>query len=96
MNRSISAFAFVIAALFVGWAIGRAQTTTPDFELVVTAPGGVANGGDRQTRIECVRGCDLRWIERGDNPNSSLTPIFSFGCGASECTSGRIGGWIRR
>jgi hypothetical protein len=80
---------FVIVGLLTGWAVGRAQSAAPDFELVVNAPGG-------ETSIECVRGCDLKWVERGPNPNSGLMTKFTFSCGASECSSGRIGGWFLR
>jgi hypothetical protein len=37
---------------FLGWTLGRAQTSAPAFELVVDSPGG-------ETTIECVRGCEL-------------------------------------
>jgi hypothetical protein len=80
---------FVVAALLIGWAMGRAQTSTPDFELIVNAPGGEAS-------VECVRGCDLKWWERGPNVNSAVIPKFTFSCGASECSSVRIGGWLRQ
>ena len=33
--------ALAVALLLIGFAIGRAQTPTPDFELVVSAPSGV-------------------------------------------------------
>ncbi len=89
MKRSLRMITFVIGALLTGWTIGRAQSAAPDFELVVNAPGG-------QTSIECVRGCDLKWVERGLNPNSGLTARFTFSCSASECSSGRVGGWLRR
>ena len=87
MNRL--ALALATAALVMGWAVGRAQTSTPDFELIVNAPGG-------ETVIECVRGCELMWVERGPNPNSMPTAKFTYACGGSRCSSGRIGGWRRR
>lgn len=89
MRRSIWTVALVIIAVVVGWVVGHAQGGNPDFELVVTAPGG-------ETSVQCVRGCDLKWVERGSNPNSGLMTKFTFSCGASECSSGRIGGWVRR
>ena len=76
-----------IALISLGWTIGRAQSRQPDFELRVDAPGGT-------TRIECVRGCELMWVERGINPNGTTGPTFSYGCGAERCSSGTIGGWI--
>jgi hypothetical protein len=89
MNASRRIVALIVAAVLTGWIVGRAQTTNPDFELVVNAPGG-------ETSIECIRGCDLKWVERGLNANSGLIPTFTFSCGASACSSGRVGGWLRR
>ncbi len=89
MKTPLRIITFVMIGLLIGWTIGRAQSAAPDFELVVNAPGG-------ETSIECVRGCDLKWVERGLNPNSGLMARFTFSCGASECSSGRVGGWLRR
>ena len=78
------------ALVGVGWAAGRAQTATPAFELIVQAPAG-------QVSVECVRGCELAWVERGLNPNDTPKPTFTFGCTGptvQRCGSGRIGGWI--
>ena len=83
-----------IAALLVmaGWAAGRAQATEPAFELVVNAPAG-------ETRIECVRGCDLAWVERGLNPQAMPARTFTFRCTGravpARCSSARVGGWLR-
>ncbi len=41
----------------MGWTIGRAQASSPDFELRIDAPGG-------ETSVTCVRGCELAWIQR--------------------------------
>jgi hypothetical protein len=83
----------VTAAALVGsgWIVGQAQTTQPDFEILITSPIG-------QTSVQCVRGCDLSWVERGVNPNATATPKFTFSCSApaDRCSSARIGGWIRR
>jgi hypothetical protein len=89
MNRAMRITGMVVAAMLTGWIVGHAQTTNPDFELLVNAPGG-------ETSIQCLRGCDLSWIERGLNPRSGVMTKFTFSCGASECSSGRIGGWLRR
>lgn len=88
MRRSMRTCVCLLVAVLIGWTAGRAQTATPDFELVVNAPGG-------ETSIQCVRGCDLKFIERL-NANSGAIPTFTFRCGASQCSSGRIGGWVRR
>jgi hypothetical protein len=78
-----------VALIALGWTLGRAQSGQPDFELRVDAPGG-------KTRIECVRGCELMWVERGINPNDTPGPTFSYGCGAERCFSGTVGGWNTR
>jgi hypothetical protein len=75
----------------LGWAVGKAQTSQPDFELVVTAPAG-------ETNVECRRGCELVWVERGINPNAKPQSTFTFSCsggGAQQCSSARIGGWVK-
>jgi hypothetical protein len=79
-----------LALLGTGWAVARAQTSEPDFELRVDAPAG-------QTTITCVRGCKLKWVERGINPRAGVMSSFEYGCeGATvqRCGSGKIGGWI--
>jgi hypothetical protein len=81
--------ALAILLLLIGFAIGRAQTPMPDFELVVSAPGG-------ETIVECVRGCGLQWWERGPNPNSVPAGKFTYACNAVRCSSGRIAGWLQR
>jgi hypothetical protein len=79
----------VVVALFGGgWVAARAQSSAPDFEIIVNAPEG-------STTIECVRGCALAWVQRGLNPNSRPVPKFSFACkGSDPCSSARVGGWI--
>ena len=71
-----------------GW---KAQTSAPDFEVVVNAPGG-------ETTIECVRACKLAWVERGVNAIATPTQSFKFACGGtadSRCSSFKVGGWIK-
>jgi hypothetical protein len=84
---------FALLFLTIGWAAAAiTQAGQPDFELIVNAPAG-------QTTIECVRGCNLAWVERGVNPNAIPVPEFRFSCGgqfATACSSGRVGGWIVR
>jgi hypothetical protein len=85
----LTAAAILVA---LGWAAGRAQSSKPDFELVVTGPAG-------QTTVECRRGCELAWVERGVNANARPMPTFEFGCsggGVTRCSSARIGGWLRQ
>jgi hypothetical protein len=74
----------------LGWIGGAAQTRQPDFEVIVKAPAG-------ETTIECVRGCQLGWVERGLNASSTPRQSFSFGCSGDStgrCSSGKVGGWI--
>ena len=91
MNRTVIRWLGIVALVMGGWAIGRAQASVPDFELRIDAPEG-------KTRVECVRGCQLAWIERmvpGTVKPDKAT--FEYGCGNSaggRCESGRVGGWI--
>ena len=78
----------------MGWTIGRAQSSFPDFELRIDAPAG-------ETNVTCVRGCELAWIQRtvpGTVPG--LLTTFTYACaggGADQrCGSGRVGGWLKR
>ena len=73
-------------AFALGWVAAQAQTTAPAFELIVNAPPG-------ETRIQCVRGCTLKWTERGINPNDKAQQTFAYSCTAPRCSSGRVGGW---
>jgi hypothetical protein len=73
----------------LAWAAGRAQTSNPDFELIVNSPGG-------ETTVACSRGCGLAWVERGINPTAKPMPTFKYACsGAERCSSYEIGGWIK-
>jgi hypothetical protein len=76
--------------LFVDWRVGKAQTTAPDFEIVVTPTStGMA--------VKCVRGCNLSWVQRGVNPQAKAMSEFEYSCkGGSPCSSGTIGGWLRK
>jgi hypothetical protein len=80
------------AALLVlaGWTAGKAQTTAPDFEIVVTTTTTGAS-------VQCVRGCNLSWIERGLNPEGKAISEFEYSCrGTNPCSSGAIGGWLQK
>jgi hypothetical protein len=87
MARTIVQSVLAVILIFLGWVVGRAQTSAPTFELVVDAPGGA-------TTIECVKGCKLAWVERGVNANDTPMPTFSYRCTAPRCSSGRVGGWL--
>lgn len=83
-----SLMALVLVAL--GWAVGKAQTAQPDFELIVSSPMG-------ETTVECRRGCGLLWVERGVNSVPQPQPTFTYACKSADgrCSSARIGGWIK-
>jgi hypothetical protein len=93
IRRALIAFALV----GLGWAAGRAQAPqTPDFEL------SVLTTADGRTRIECVRGCGLQWVERMVPNRDDAKKDFSFSCHnawdkwTAGCPSGRLGGWITK
>jgi hypothetical protein len=91
MRRTFLRAALAAVLVGLGWT-ARAAQSQPDFELVVNAPAGA-------TSIECRRGCELRWVERGPNPNAAPQQTFDFKCSganAVSCSSGRVGGWIKR
>ena len=87
MRRLLVNTTIALALVGTGWAIAKAQTPEPKFELVVEAPGG-------PTTIRCVRGCALMWVERGIDSNARPTSSFDFACSGSRCSSGKVGGWI--
>ena len=92
MRRAAGVFVMLVVGSSLGFAVGRAQTTEPDFELVVTAPAG-------ETNVECRRGCGLVWVERGLPATARPSPSFTFECSgtdAGRCSSARIGGWVRK
>jgi hypothetical protein len=90
MLRPIRALVAASMLFGLGWMAGHAQTRQPDFEIVVNAPTG-------DTKIACVRGCTLHWVERGIPDTVKPGPTFSYGCTAANgCSSGRVGGWVER
>jgi hypothetical protein len=91
MGRTVLRVAVAVALAGGGWAVGKAQAPQPDFELIINAPAG-------HTSVECLRGCELMWVERGVNPNDTPQRAFSFSChgpGVQRCSSARIGGWMK-
>ena len=90
MIRASLRLVMIVALITLGWMAGKAQTAEPNFEIVVNAPEG-------ETMIECVRGCELAWVERGVNPNAKPMPTFRFSCRGNRelrCSSAKVGGWI--
>jgi hypothetical protein len=61
MARTIVQSVLTMILIFLGWAIGRAQTSVLAFELVVDAPGG-------ETTVQMRQGCELAWVERESMP----------------------------
>ncbi len=90
MIRTSLRIATVAAFVGIGWMAGRAQTSEPNFEIIVNAPSG-------ETTIQCVRGCELSWVERGLNPNAATMQTFTFKCNSpsGRCSSHRVGGWVK-
>lgn len=93
MARTALGITLAAALVMSGWIVGSAQTTQPDFELIVETQVGAQS----ETTIRCVKGCVLSWVERGLNRNATAMPEFKFRCTSPEtCTSARVGGWIER
>jgi hypothetical protein len=89
MKRLAVRIAIASVLVITGWVLAKAQSSQPDFEIIVSSPGG-------NTTVECRRGCELSWFERGLNPRAATMKTFSFACTSAErCASGVIGGWIR-
>jgi hypothetical protein len=70
-----------VVLAFLGWTLGRAQTSAPAFEFVVDSPGG-------ETTIECVRGCELAWVERLNPIRHRRSPS---NMNAAELVAHRVG-----
>ena len=97
MLRVARRLALVVALVWLGWSVGRAQTTAPDFELMIDAPPGV-------THVQCLRGCTL-------SPGLVLAPgepepRLSISCRGVDAIDGvalndrckrrSINGWVKR
>ncbi len=91
MKRVLLRLLIAAGLVMLGWAAGRAQSSQPDFELIVNAPVG-------ETTVQCSRGCELAWVERGVHPSATPMPTFTYACKGSieRCSSAKMGGWIKR
>ena len=96
MLRMVRRTALVVALVGLGWSVGRAQTTTPDFELMIDAPSGATN-------IRCVRGCTLSTADLGLAPGEPLPSGIVLFCGggyvidpSDRCRPRNIIGWLKR
>lgn len=86
MRRIIFNALLAVAMIALGWTVGHAQRSAPDFELVVDAPNG-------SVKVECRRGCELVF---GRSVESLPQKTFSYACtGTVRCSSGVIAGWVR-
>jgi hypothetical protein len=96
MKRTVVRILTALAFIALGWAAGKAQTSQPDFEIVVEASRS-EEATKTDVNVTCTKGCDLAWIERGVSANAKPTQTFTFGCQRTNtCSSYKIGGWIRR
>jgi len=93
MKQLILRVVLAVGLVGLGWSLGRAQATEPDFEIVVDAPVGA-------TTVTCKRGCSLAWVERGvPSSPEARKAVFDFKCSGpnvERCSSYRVGGWISR
>jgi hypothetical protein len=93
MRRTAYRVLLAAGLIAAGWVAGSSQTSQPDFEIVVHSPNG-------ETTVECRRGCALAWVERGGPAATKPIPTFTYGCSRSDspagCSSGRIGGWVKK
>ena len=90
MSVSKGAFlAFVLVGL--GWAVGYAQRSEPEFMIAISAPVG-------ETRVECVSGCELMGARDLGNPHAGRLKVYTYRCsGPSVQRCGaKIAGWLTR
>ena len=90
MVRSLLRVTLACLLVATGW-VARAQSSQPDFVIVIDAPVG-------RTNVRCERGCTLAWAGRGVNPRAVPNGAFEYGCNGDgrRCESGPIGGWLIR
>src|SRR5687767_1525738 len=91
MVRSLSQAAVGAALVGLGWGIGQAEFSAPDFSIRIDAPVG-------QTKIECVRGCNLQGSRDEGNPNNQPVPTYFYQCsgkGIARCVA-TVNGWTSR
>jgi len=89
MVRILARLLVGIALIGVGWSVGRAQATAPDFELVIYgAPG--------DTEVKCRSGCKLSYRETAApvDPKTAKDSV-GMGCGTGRCEM-FAAGWVQR
>ena len=73
----------------LGWAVGNAQRSKPQFMISINAPAG-------ETRVECVSGCELMGSRDLGNPNAGRLKVYTFGCSGSrdQRCGALVAGWL--
>jgi hypothetical protein len=75
------------ALVVLGWTLGRAQTTTPDFSMAIDTPAGT-------TTVRCERGCRLQGgHDEGNRLNTPMTE-YRFRCTGSDRCRATVNGWL--
>ena len=77
------------ALLALGWTLGYAQRSEPQFVIAIDAPGG-------ETSVQCVSGCKLVGSRDVDNPNAGFMTMYRYACGAQgvgRCRAS-VAGWL--
>ena len=87
MSRILRTLVLAAAMIALGWVAGRAQTSAPAFELLVTSPIG-------DVTVQCVRGCALREVNVA-NEFTARPPGATFGFACRERCSVPIAGWTK-
>ena len=85
---SVTKRAFCCLVLIgLGWAVGSAQRSEPEFMLAIDAPAG-------ETRIECVSGCELLGSRDLGNPNAGRMKVYTYGCSGAQRCEATVAGWL--
>jgi len=79
---------WAIALVALGWTVGAAERSEPEFMLAIDAPVG-------ETRVECLSGCRLIGARDLPNPRASQLKVYAYGCtgrGVPRCGA-TVAGW---
>ncbi len=76
----------VFFALGLGWSVGYAQSSGPEFVLEIDAPVG-------RTSISCVEGCELLGMRDVINPNAGRLKAYFYECSGHHRCQAQVGGW---
>lgn len=89
MVKQLLRVVIAVTLVVIGWSAGRAQTTAPDFEFVVTRHQG---GADVQ--VECKRGCRLGYVQSGTVKPAAKE--VGFACKNEARCDVTVAGWVTR